>query len=54
MKFAPLCIRSTTEPNPNICTYTWMCRNSITPLAIHATDTGYSIMAGAFEQAAGY
>lgn len=43
-----------TTPNPNICTYTWMCKDPITLLAIHATDTGYSVMANAFEQAVGY
>jgi lysophospholipase L1-like esterase len=40
-----------TTPNPNICSYTWMCsvfKN------IHATSTGYSVMAKAFEQTAGY
>jgi len=43
-----------TTPNPNICTYTWMCKDPITFLAIHATDTGYSVMANAFEQTVGY
>ncbi|GLV53346.1 hypothetical protein KDH_02010 [Dictyobacter sp. S3.2.2.5] len=38
-------------PNPNTCNYTWMC--SIFK-DIHATSTGYSVMANAFEQTAGY
>jgi lysophospholipase L1-like esterase len=41
-------------PNPDICAYTWMCNDPIKLLAIHATDKGYSVMANAFEQAAGY
>jgi lysophospholipase L1-like esterase len=40
-----------TTPNPNICTYTWMC--SIFK-DIHATDTGYSVIATTFEQGTGY
>jgi lysophospholipase L1-like esterase len=38
-------------PNPNICTYTWMCGifNDI-----HATDRGYSVIASTFEQGYGY
>lgn len=40
-----------TTPNPNICNYTWMCSSF---KDIHARDAGYSVMAGAFEQAAGY
>ena len=40
-----------TTPNPNICNYTWMC--SVFK-DIHAKDAGYSVMATAFEQAAGY
>ncbi len=43
-----------TTPNPNICTYTWMCSHYPYLLAIHATDAGYQVMANAFEQAAGY
>lgn len=38
-------------PNPTICKYTWQCsafRN------VHATDAGYSVIASAIEQAAGY
>jgi lysophospholipase L1-like esterase len=38
-------------PNPNICTYTWMCASSPN---IHATTTGYGVIAGAFESAYGY
>ncbi len=38
-------------PNSNICNYTWMC--SVFK-DIHAKDAGYSVMATAFEQAAGY
>lgn len=40
-----------TTPNPHICSYTWMC--SIFD-NIHGSSTGYSVMAGAFEQAYGY
>ncbi|MGZ6365939.1 MAG: SGNH/GDSL hydrolase family protein [Ktedonobacteraceae bacterium] len=38
-------------PNPNICSYTWMC--SIFH-DIHATNKGYSVMASAFEKSTGY
>jgi lysophospholipase L1-like esterase len=38
-------------PNNNICSYTWMC--SIFK-DIHATDKGYSEIAGAFEKSVGY
>jgi lysophospholipase L1-like esterase len=38
-------------PNPNICTYTWMC-SIFTD--IHATNKGYSVIAKAFEQGTGY
>lgn len=38
-------------PNSHICNYTWMCSSF---KDIHAKDAGYSVMAGAFEQAAGY
>jgi lysophospholipase L1-like esterase len=40
-----------TTPNPNICNYTWMCTIF---KDIHAKDAGYSVMAAAFERAAGY
>ena len=40
-----------TTPNPNICSYTWMCS---TFKDIHATSTGYSVIANAFEQTTGY
>jgi|SRR5579884_2735181 len=40
-----------TTPNPNICSYTWMCASQHD---IHASNTGYSVMASAFESAAGY
>jgi len=40
-----------TTPNPNICGYTWMCSLFHD---IHATSTGYSVLANAFEQTAGY
>lgn len=40
-----------TTPNPNICGYTWMC-SSYTD--IHATRTGYGVIAGAFESVTGY
>jgi len=38
-------------PNKNICNYTWMC--SIFK-DIHATNTGYSVIAATFEQGTGY
>ena len=38
-------------PNGNLCTYTWMC--SIFK-DVHGTMQGYSVMAGAFENATGY
>jgi lysophospholipase L1-like esterase len=38
-------------PNPHICPYTWMC--SIFK-DIHATDTGYRVIANTFEQGTGY
>ncbi len=47
-----------TTPNPNICTYTWMCSSSAD---IHATGgqsgepgNGYKVISGAFESATGY
>lgn len=41
----------TTTPNPNICTYTWMCSGYHD---IHATTTGYGVIAQAFEGRTGY
>ncbi len=41
----------TQTPNPNLCSYTWMCNN---PPDIHATNKGYGVIAGAFEAQAGY
>lgn len=41
-------------PNPNICSFTWMCSHFATDLAVHATDTGYAVMAQAIEQTTGY
>jgi hypothetical protein len=38
-------------PNPNICSYTWMC--SIFH-DIHATNKGYRAIASAFEKSTGY
>jgi len=38
-------------PNPHICTYTWMC--SVFK-DIHATNTGYSVIAATLEQGIGY
>jgi lysophospholipase L1-like esterase len=43
-----------TVPNPNLCNYTWMCSAYPTTLGIHATTTGYQVIANAFEQTAGY
>lgn len=40
-----------TTPDPNICNYTWICSAF---KDVHAKDAGYSAMASAFEQAAGY
>jgi lysophospholipase L1-like esterase len=38
-------------PNPHTCTYTWMCTIF---KDIHATNTGYSVIAATFEQGTGY
>ncbi|HTK11956.1 MAG TPA: SGNH/GDSL hydrolase family protein [Ktedonobacteraceae bacterium] len=38
-------------PNPNICSYTWICS---TKSDIHASSAGYQAIARAFEQAYGY
>lgn len=38
-------------PNPNICSYTWICSLFHD---IHARDAGYRIIAGAFEKSLGY
>ncbi|HEY7417890.1 MAG TPA: SGNH/GDSL hydrolase family protein [Ktedonobacteraceae bacterium] len=43
-----------TVPNPNLCNYTWMCSVYPSDLGIHATDTGYQVIAKAFEQTTGY
>lgn len=40
-----------TTPNNNICSYTWMC--SVFK-DIHATRTGYGVLANAFESGTGY
>jgi lysophospholipase L1-like esterase len=37
-----------TTPNPNICTFTWMCTS---PPDIHATNDGYSVIADTFAAA---
>ena len=39
-------------PNPNICTYTWMCSRLFHDM--HATSKGYRIIASAFEKSIGY
>lgn len=39
------------SPNPNTCNYTWMCSAFHD---IHATDTGYGVIAGAFKSRTGY
>lgn len=40
-----------TTPNPNICSYTWMC----SPFNdIHATSQGYAVIASTFETTVGY
>lgn len=41
----------TATPNPNTCNYTWMCSVFHD---IHATSTGYGVIAGAFETLTGY
>lgn len=38
-------------PDPNTCNYTWMCSSY---KDIHATTTGYGVIAGAFEAGTGY
>lgn len=38
-------------PDPNTCTYTWICSSY---QDIHATNTGYGVIAGAFEAETGY
>ncbi len=38
-------------PNPNICTYTWMCTPPPLGPNIHATDLGYSVIADTFAAA---
>jgi lysophospholipase L1-like esterase len=38
-------------PNPNICTYTWMCTAPPLGPDIHATNKGYSVIADTFEDA---
>lgn len=40
-----------TTPNPNTCNFTWICSAFHD---IHAKDAGYSVIATAFEHAAGY
>lgn len=40
-----------TVPDPNTCTYTWMCSSYHD---IHATNTGYGVIAGAYEALTGY
>ncbi|HTI14851.1 MAG TPA: SGNH/GDSL hydrolase family protein [Dictyobacter sp.] len=39
------------SPNPHLCTFTWMCSAFHD---IHAKNGGYSVIASAFEQVAGY
>jgi lysophospholipase L1-like esterase len=42
----------TAVPNPNICTYTWMCTPPLPLLLnIHPTDLGYSVIADTFAAA---
>lgn len=40
-----------TTPNPNICAYTWMCS---VYQNIHATTTGYGVIANTFAKTTGY
>jgi len=40
-----------TVPNPNICTYTWICTPPPLGPDIHATDLGYSVIADTFAAA---
>lgn len=39
------------EPDPDTCTYTWFCSAFHD---VHATTTGYGVIAGAFESVTGY
>ncbi len=39
-------------PNPNICIYTWICNRFFHD--VHGTKSGYEVIAGVFEQSAGY
>ncbi len=39
-------------PDPQICSYTWMCSRMFHD--IHATSKGYSVIASAFEKSTGY
>ncbi len=41
----------TTTPNPNICTYTWVCTPPPFGPDIHPTDLGYSVIADTFAAA---
>lgn len=41
-----------TVPDPNTCNYTWICNFLFHD--IHATDSGYSVIASAFENTYGY
>jgi lysophospholipase L1-like esterase len=43
-----------TDPNPLVCTYTWMCNDPLFATGIHANTTGYQVMANAIEQTSGY
>ncbi len=40
-----------TTPNAHICSYTWMCSGF---KDVHSTNTGYSVIASAFENTVGY
>jgi lysophospholipase L1-like esterase len=40
-----------TTPNPNICTYTWVCTPAPLGPNIHPTDQGYSVIADTFAAA---
>lgn len=39
-------------PNQNLCVYTWICNSFFHD--VHSTKRGYAVIAGAFEQRAGY
>lgn len=43
-----------TTPNPNLCSYTWICSKFLTFLAIHPKSVGYTVIYKAFKATVGY